>query len=493
MARICGNYVDGAEAQGWTGETSEVFNPSRGEVIARTPLSTGEDVARAVQSSRAAFPAWREVPPGERTRVLFRYRQLLEAEFDSLARLITREHGKTMEEACGDVRRGIEVVELACGIPMMLMGQALEDVGRGIDGTVTRRAVGVCAGITPFNFPAMVPMWMYPIAIACGNTFVLKPSPKVPLTALRLAELFSAAGLPPGVLNVVHGDKEAVDALLAHPDVAAVSFVGSTGVARYVHQTAAASGKRVQAAGGAKNYLVVMPDADPDAAAGAIMGAAFGCAGQRCMAGSVMIAVGDAGDRLVRMLAEAAARLEVGPTDEPGSTAAMGPLIDAAARERVLQYLDLGAREGAELITDGRQEPRLSGAGFFLGPSIFDRVEPHMRIAREEIFGPVLSVVRLPSLERAIECANLSPYGNGAVIFTGDGAAARKFTREIRCGMAGINVGVPAPMAFFPFSGWNQSFFGDLHMQGTEGIQFYTRARVVLSRWHSGGPRGTWS
>jgi malonate-semialdehyde dehydrogenase (acetylating)/methylmalonate-semialdehyde dehydrogenase len=472
--------------------TTPVFNPSRGEAIAQVPACEGDDVERAVQAARAALPGWAETPPNERTRILFRYRQLLEESFESLARQVIREHGKTFEEACGEVRRGIDVVELACGIASLLMGQCLDNAAQGIDGTVWRKPVGVCAGITPFNFPAMVPMWMYPIAIACGNTFVLKPSPKVPLTAMRLAELAVQAGLPAGVLNVVHGGKEVVDALLQHPDVAAISFVGTTKVARYIHERGSANGKRVQAAGGAKNYMIVMPDADLEATTDGIMGAAFGCSGQRCMAGSVVVTVGNVGDPLLKRLMDAAAGLKVGPTDEDDSVA-MGPMIDAAARDRVLHYLDLGVREGAVLAIDGRGLTPRSGGGFFVGPSIFDAVAPEMRIARDEVFGPVLSVMRASSLSEAIALANRSPYGNGSVIFTGDGAAAQRFSREIQCGMVGINVGVPAPMALFPFSGWNQSFFGDLHVQGQEGIQFYTRVKVVLTRWHVGGKPGTWS
>ena len=492
MAQVCGNYIDGRVVPACASDTTPVFNPSRGEVIAHAPAGKAEDVAPAVLSARKAFPGWAETPPGDRCRVLFRYRQLLEENFDSLARLVTREHGKTFEESRGDVRRGIDMVELACGIPSLLMGQFLENAAHGMDGAVSQQPLGVCAGMTPFNFPAMVPMWMYPLAIACGNTFILKPSPKVPLTAMRLAELATEAGLPPGVFNIIHGGKEAADALLRHPEIAAVSFVGSTRVAQYVHATGTENGKRVQAAGGAKNHMVVMPDADFDAAIPAIMGAAFGCCGQRCMAGSVAVAVGDAADLLIKRLVEAASKLKYGPTDQDDPVD-MGPMIDEAARARVLQYLDLGIREGAVLAADGRKETAPSGAGFFVGPSIFDRVRPEMRIAREEIFGPVLSVMRAASLEEAMAIANSSSYGNGAVIFTDDGATARLFARETQCGMVGVNVGVPAPMAVFPFSGWNQSFFGDLHMQGLEGIHFYTRAKVVLTRWHPGGKRGTWS
>ncbi len=474
------------------GDETPVFNPSTGGVIARTPACGAEHVDRAVQAARIAFTGWAETPPNDRARILFRYRQLLEENFEPLARTLTREHGKTIEEARGDVRRGIDTVELACSVPPLLMGQVLDNVAPGIDGTVSRQPLGVCAGITPFNFPAMVPMWMYSLAIACGNTFVLKPSPKVPLTAMRLAQLASQAGLPPGVFNVVHGGKEVVDALLHHPDVAAVSFVGSTPVARHIYETGTASGKRIQAAGGAKNFMIVMPDADLDSAVGAITGAAFGCTGQRCMAGSVLVAVGETGTPLVTRLAKAAEELKVGPTDEDDSVT-MGPMIDAAARDRVLRYLDLGISEGAVLVVDGRRLIPRSGNGFFTGPTIFDGVTSKMHIARDEIFGPVLSIMHASCLDDAIALANQSPYGNGGVIFTSDGASARRFTRTIRCGMVGVNVGVPAPMAVFPFAGWQQSFFGDLHLQGQEGIQFYTRARVVLTRWNPPSRRGTWS
>ena len=491
MTVVCGNYIAGKETPARTVETTPVFNPSRGEVIAEAPACKGAEVEDAVRAASAAFPAWADTPPSDRARILLQYRHHLERDFEPLARLIVREHGKTFEEARGDVRRGIDIVEMACGIPSLLMGHSLENVAKGMDAAVSRQPVGVCAGITPFNFPAMVPMWMYPLALACGNTFVLKPSPKVPLTAMRLAELTAAAGLPPGVFNVVHGGKEVVDALLQHVDIAAVSFVGSTRVAKHIYETGAANGKRVQAAGGAKNFMVVMPDADLGSATVAITGAAFGCSGQRCMAGSVVVAVGDVCEPLLERLAAAATALKVGPTDVDDSVA-MGPMIDAAARARVLEYIDLGISEGAVLEVDGRRlTPQCRG--FFIGPSIFDRVDPRMRIARDEIFGPVLSVVRAASLSEAIAIANGSPYGNGGVIFTGDGATARRFMREIRCGMVGVNVGVPAPMALFPFSGWNQSFFGDLHVQGQEGILFYTRSKVILSRWDAGGKRGTWS
>lgn len=491
MANVCAHWIAGqaVPADDRAGATP-VYNPSRGEVIARAPAGGAAEVRQAVEAARKALPSWSETPVVDRARVLFRYKALLEAQFESLARLVTREHGKTLDESRGDVRRGIEVVELACSMPSLSMGQALGNVARGIDGQVLLEPLGVCAGITPFNFPAMVPMWMYPVAIACGNTFVLKPSPKVPLTAFRLAEIAVEAGLPPGVLNVVHGGRDAVEALLEHPDVAAISFVGSTAVAKYVYQKGTANGKRVQAAGGAKNFMIVMPDADLDAATAAIMGAAFGCAGQRCMAGSVAAPVGRAAEPLLDRLSRAATELKVGPTDEDES-AGMGPLIDPAARERVLRALEDGSREGAKLVQDGRALPVacLQTQGFFVGPSIFDGVRQGMQVAREEIFGPVLSVMRAGSLNEATALANQSPYGNGAVIFAQDGGAARQFARDIRCGMVGVNVGVPAPMALFPFSGWNQSFFGDLHVQGTEGIRFYTRSKVVLSRWQYDGSR----
>jgi malonate-semialdehyde dehydrogenase (acetylating) / methylmalonate-semialdehyde dehydrogenase len=488
----CDNYIGGKSIPVTASSYTPVYNPSRGEVIARAPESDAKAVDQAVQAAMKAFPAWAETPVVERARVMFRFAHLLEAHFDELARMVTREHGKTPDEAKGDVRRGIEMVELACHAPTLLMGQTLDNIARGIDGRVERHPLGVCAGITPFNFPAMVPLWMFPIAIVCGNAFILKPSPKVPLTPMRLAELLTEAGLPEGVFNIVHGGAETVDALLKHPDVAAISFVGSTKVAKYIYETATAHGKRAQAAGGAKNYMLVMPDADLDAATNQIMGAAFGCSGQRCMAGSVAVAVGRAGDPLIESLDAAAKKMRVGPTDSPSaeSNVEMGPVIDAAARDRVRSYIELGLNEGAKLATDGRGAPLTElSEGFFLGPTIFDNVAPQMRIARDEIFGPFLSVMRVDDLSQAIARANESPYGNGAVIFTRDGGAARAFARHVNCGMVGVNVGVPAPMAVFPFTGWNQSFFGDLHIQGHEGFHFYTHNKVILNRWNDPGKR----
>lgn len=466
-----------------TAHHGDVFNPSTGEVIARVPFCSAADVEDAVRSATAALPSWENTPPTKRAAILFKYRGLLEAHFEALARLVTRENGKTLDEARGDVRRGLEVVEFACGIAHLAKGESLPQVADSIDGLTMREPVGVCAGIPPFNFPAMVPLWMFPIAIACGNTFILKPSEKVPLTVTRLAELFIEAGLPAGVLNIVHGGKEVVEAICKHPGIAAISFVGSTPVARRVYALAAEHGKRVQAGGGAKNVLVVMPDADPDATVRAIMGAAFGCAGQRCMAGSLLLGVGNAAEPLRRRMIEAMDALKVANTDADPA-AEMGPVIDAPARQRIAGLIERGLSEGALLARDGRHG--IPEQGFFLGPTLFDEVDPGMAIAREEIFGPVLSMLRPRTIEEAIALANRSPYGNGATIFTASGAWARQFAREVRCGMIGVNVGIPAPMALFPFTGWNQSFFGDLHLQGTESIMFYTRQKVVLTRWDAG-------
>jgi malonate-semialdehyde dehydrogenase (acetylating)/methylmalonate-semialdehyde dehydrogenase len=492
MTIICNNIIGGKLIPVEVSNYTPVYNPSRGAVIAQAPESDAKTVDQAVQAARLAFPGWAETPVVERARVMFRFAHLLETHFDELARLVTREHGKTPEEAKGDVRRGIEMVELACHAPTLLMGQTLDNVSRGIDGRVERHPLGVCAGITPFNFPAMVPLWMFPIAIVCGNAFILKPSPKVPLTPMRMAELLAEAGLPEGVFNIVHGGVETVDALLKHPDVAAISFVGSTKVAKYIYETATAHGKRAQAAGGAKNFMLVTPDADLDAATNQIMGAAFGCSGQRCMAGSVAVAVGKAGDPLIESLGAAAKKMRVGPTDGPSAAGDvdMGPVIDGLARDRIKSYIDIGLNEGAKLATDGRGVSLTeSTEGFFVGPTIFDNVAPQMRIAQDEIFGPVLSVMRVDDLSQAIARANESPYGNGAVIFTRDGGAARAFARHVNCGMIGVNVGVPAPMALFPFTGWNQSFFGDLHIQGHEGFHFYTHNKVILNRWNDPGKR----
>jgi malonate-semialdehyde dehydrogenase (acetylating) / methylmalonate-semialdehyde dehydrogenase len=462
-------------------ESTPVFNPSRGLEIGRCPVGSATDVDHAVRAAQAALPEWANTPPGDRARILFRYKALLEEHFNEIALLICREHGKTLVEAQGDLRRGIDVVDLACGIPSLLMGQKLGQVARNIDGEAERFPVGVCAGITPYNFPAMIPLWMFPIALACGNTFLFKPSPKVPLTATRLVELFVSAGLPPGVLNLVHGGVETVHAILDHPGIAAVSFVGSTPVAREVYRRGTANGKRVQAAGGAKNFMIVMPDADMDLAADAILSSSFGCSGQRCMAGSVAVVAGRAAEVITEKLRHLTQAMSVGATDE-GAPVGMGPLIDPVAVDRVQRYLQLGDQQNVEILVDGRQHAT-PGSGFYVGPSIVSGVAADSGLLRDEVFGPVLTLQREEDLDTAIALANSSPYGNGAVIYTRSGGAARKFARQVNCGMIGVNIGVPAPMALFPFAGWNESFFGDLHVQGNEGIQFYTRTKVTLTRW----------
>jgi len=472
--------------------TTPVHNPSTGEVIAEAPLCGAQHVDEAVQAASAAFPGWWETPPTDRARILFRFKTLLEEHFEELVRTNTREHGKTLVESRGDVKRGIEMIEFACGVPSLLMGEALENIARGIDCESIRQPLGVCAGITPFNFPAMVPLWMYPVAIACGNTFVLKPSEKVPLTAIRIAELFDQAGLPKGVLNLVHGGRECVDALLKHPQVKAVSFVGSTPIARYIYETGTRHGKRVQANGGAKNFILLMPDAEVDNSVRGVIEAAFGCAGERCMAGSTAVVVGNAAKHILPPLVEAARHIKVGPTDREAQPD-MGPLITRQHRERVAELIGVGAKEGAKIAADGRAVKVASAPnGFYLGATVLDEVQAGMTVAREEIFGPVLNVMRMEDLDAAIELANRSPYGNGASIFTCSGKAAREFKHRIRCGMVGINVGVPASMAWFPFNGWNESFFGDLHMQGKEGVQFFTQLKVTMSRWFSYGEGDVW-
>jgi malonate-semialdehyde dehydrogenase (acetylating)/methylmalonate-semialdehyde dehydrogenase len=469
-----------------------VFNPSTGEVIAECPAGGLLEVNTAVAAAAEAFPAWRDTPVVERARLMFRYRQLVEENFERLCASISREHGKTLAEARGSLFRGLENIEYACGAPSLLMSQALPDIARGVDCETLLQPLGVCVGITPFNFPAMVPLWMFPLALVCGNTFVLKPSEKVPLTAVLLVELLEKAGLPRGVLNLVHGGRECVDALLAHPEVRAVSFVGSTPVARYIYETGTRHGKRVQANGGAKNYIVVMPDADVAKTVESLSTAAFGCAGERCMAGSTAIAVGAAAERLLPELVAAAKAIRVGPTDR-ATQPDMGPLITAPHRDRVAALVASGEREGARVIADGRGV-RVAEApgGFYLGATIVDGVQPGMTLAREEVFGPVLNVMRMDGLDAAIEAANRSAYGNGAAIFTNSGKAAREFKHRVKAGMVGINVGVPATMAMFPFTGWDESFFGDLHMQGREGVQFYTQQKVVSTRWLAEGVGDVW-
>jgi malonate-semialdehyde dehydrogenase (acetylating)/methylmalonate-semialdehyde dehydrogenase len=456
-----------------------VYNPATAEVIEQVPLSGAADVDKAVKAAAAAYQAWSRTAVMERVRLMFRFRALLEEHFEELAAIITRHHGKTLDESRGEVRRGIEVVDFACGAPTLLQGRTLRDVSTGVDQDLYRYPVGVCAGIPPFNFPVMIPLWMFPLAVVAGNTFVLKPSERTPLGVQRLGELFLEAGFPAGVLNVVHGAREAVDSLLAHPEVQAISFVGSAQVARHVYQTAAAYGKRVQALGGAKNHIVVMPDADPEIAVPAILNSAFGNAGERCLAGSVAVAVGHAADMMLEPLSAAASKMVVGPGDQAGVQ--VGPLIRADHRDKVAGYVDKGVSEGAQLVVDGRHE--MSRPGFFLGPTILDRVTTEMSVGHEEIFGPVLSIARAATLDEALAHANRMSLGNMATIFTKSGRAAREFRERVEAGMTGINVPIAQPFAFFPFSGWKGSFYGDLHVHGTDGIDFYTRKKVVVTRW----------
>lgn len=467
----------------WAAPTSSgrlpVYDPATGEVIDEVPLSGPAEVDRAVAAAARAYATWSRTPVMDRAALLFRYRTLLEEHAEQLARIVTRHHGKTLDEARGEVRRGIEVVDFACGIPTLMQGRTLRQVSAGVDQDMYRFPVGVVAGITPFNFPVMIPLWMLPLAVAAGNTFVLKPSERTPLGAVRLAELFLEAGFPEGVLNVVHGGREAVDALLSHPDVRAVSFVGSEPAARHVYAEAARHRKRVQAAGGAKNHIVVMPDADLGQAVPAILNSAFGNAGERCLAGSAAIAVGPVHDGLVERVAAGAASLVVGPGDAPGVQ--LGPLIRDEHRRRVIEHIERGIADGGRVVSDGRA--LAERPGFFLGPTILDDVSEDMIVGREEIFGPVLSVGRATSLDEAIAQASRLAFGNMAVIFTQSGRAAREFRERVDAGMVGVNVGVAQPFAFFPFSGWKGSFYGDLHIHGTDGVDFYTRKKVVVSRW----------
>ncbi len=487
----CPNFI-GGEWRTPDGATTPVYNPSTGDVISHCPSGGAAEVNAAVAAAQAAFPAWSETPAVERARVFFRYRQLVEQNFDRLCQTASREHGKTLAEARGSVHRGLENIEYACGVPTLLFGDTLENLARGVDCETLLQPLGVCAGITPFNFPAMVPLWMFPLALACGNTFVLKPSEKVPLTANLLGELLDLAGLPKGVFNIVHGGRPAVDALLTHPKVRAVSFVGSTPIAKYIYETGTRHGKRVQANGGAKNYIVIMPDADVPRTVEALSTAAFGCAGERCMAGSTAITVGAAAERLLPSLVTAARAIKVGPTDRPAQPD-MGPVITAQHRDHVLKLVASGEKEGASILCDGRgvkvpDAPR----GFYLGATIVDNVQAAMTLAREEVFGPVLNVMRMDDLDRAIELTNQSAFGNGAAIFTNSGKAAREFKHRVKAGMVGINVGVPATMAMFPFTGWDDSFYGDLHIQGREAVQFYTQQKVTTTRWFGEGVGDVW-
>jgi malonate-semialdehyde dehydrogenase (acetylating)/methylmalonate-semialdehyde dehydrogenase len=477
-----GHFIGGREVAGASGRKGVVYNPATGQVRGEVAYASADETRAAITAAEAALPAWSATPPLQRARIMFKFKALLEEHTDELARLITVEHGKVFSDARGEVIRGTEVVEFACGIPQMLKGEFSENVGTNVDSWSQRQPVGVCAGITPFNFPAMVPMWMFPVAIACGNTFVLKPSEKDPSCPMRVAQLLKQAGLPDGVFNVVNGDREAVDTLLTDPRVGAVSFVGSTPVAEYIYRTASTHGKRVQALGGAKNHMVVMPDADTENAASALIGAAYGSAGERCMAISVAVAVGDAADPLIDALQRQLKQLKVGSGLDDGVE--MGPLVTREHRDRVSGYVDLGVQEGAKLVVDGRGL-RLRGLedGFFIGPCLFDRVEPQMRIYKEEIFGPVLCVVRVPDLVTATGLVNEHEFGNGTAIFTASGEAARTFTQGVQAGMVGINVPIPVPMAFHSFGGWKRSLFGALHVHGPDGVRFYTRLKTVTSRW----------
>lgn len=474
------NYIDGGWVEARAEPSQRVENPATGETIAEVPLGGAEDVGAAVAAATAAQRAWRRVPPLRRARYLFDLKYLLERDFEKISRQVTEEHGKTLAEARGDLRRGIECVEVATGAPSLLMGAALEDVAEGIDCQAVRQPIGVVACVAPFNFPAMVPLWFFPIAAACGNACIVKPSEQVPLTQQRIFELIDEAGFPPGVLNMVHGGRDAVDALLTHETIRAVSFVGSSPVAEHVYRTAAAHGKRVQALGGAKNFLVVMPDADMERALDAVSASAYGCAGERCLAGSVVVAVGDAHARVREGLLERVRAIRVGDGAQDGVT--MGPVISAAHKERVLGYVEQGVAEGAQLIHDGRNA-NLPEAGYFVGPCLFDAVEPDMVIAREEIFGPVLAIMRARDLDHALEIIGSHPLANASSIFTSSGAAARQFKYEVEASMAAVNIGVAAPMSFFSFGGAKGSFFGDLKAHGREAFDFYTDRKVVMTRW----------
>ena len=479
------HYINGKVYKGSSSKKGKVYNPATGTQESEVILGTKSDLDHAVENAKLAFEKWSQVTPLQRARVIFKYKELIEKNYDELTKLIVSEHGKVYDDAKGSLTRGLEIVEFACGIPQMLKGEFTENVGTNIDSWSMRQPLGVCAGITPFNFPAMVPMWMYPMAIACGNTFILKPSEKDPSCSVRLAQLFSEAGLPDGVLNVVNGDKEVVDSILTNKDIKAVSFVGSTPIAKYIYENAAKNEKRVQALGGAKNHCVVMPDCDMDQAVNGLMGAAYGSAGERCMAQSVAVAVGGIGDELIEKLSKKVEALKVGPGLDKNSE--MGPLVTKEHLEKVKGYVDLGVKEGAKLVVDGR-EIKLQGYenGFFIGGCLFDNVTKNMRIYNEEIFGPVLSVVRVKDFNDAIQLINDHEFGNGTSVYTRDGDVGRTFANKIKVGMVGINIPIPVPVAFHSFGGWKRSLFGDLHMHGPEGVKFYTKLKTITSRWPSG-------
>ncbi len=483
------HWIGGKFATGSSDRKGRVFNPATGEQVAEARLANVADVNAAVAVAKAALPEWSATPPLRRARIMFRFNELILANEQELAEMITNEHGKTIEDAKGDILRGREVVEFACGIPHLLRGDFTEDVGTGVDAYSIRQPVGVCAGITPFNFPAMIPLWMFPLSIACGNTFILKPSERDPSCPLRLVELAHEAGVPEGVVNMVNGDKEAVDAILTHADIDAVSFVGSTPVAQYIYSTAAEHGKRVQALGGAKNHMVVMPDADMEQAADALISAGYGSAGQRCMAVSVAVAVGDdTADALVEKLTPKIQELKIGPGN--GDDIEMGPVVTKQAQERIFSLIDQGEKDGATLVVDGRGF-KMQGYenGYFMGGTLFDNVTEDMSIYREEIFGPVLSLVRSQDYEDAVDLVNRNEYGNGTAIFTRDGDAARDFAERVQIGMVGVNVPIPVPVAYHSFGGWKRSLFGDMHMHGMEGVRFYTRQKAITSRWPKSGVR----
>ncbi|MEO3711455.1 CoA-acylating methylmalonate-semialdehyde dehydrogenase [Roseateles flavus] len=488
-ARELGHFIAGQRVAARGERRQPVYNPATGAVARQLQLGTVEDVQAAVAAAQAAFPAWADTPPLRRARVMFKFLELLHRHHDTLAAMITAEHGKVFSDAQGEVARGIDIVEFACGIPQLLKGDFTEQVSNGIDNWTLRQPLGVVAGITPFNFPFMVPMWMAPVALACGNAFILKPSERDPSPSLFVAELLKEAGLPDGVFNVVQGDKTVVDALLHHPDVKALSFVGSTPIAQYIYETGASQGKRVQALGGAKNHMVVMPDADIDQTVDALIGAAYGSAGERCMAISVAVLVGEAADRIMPRLAERARSLVIRNGMDPA--AEMGPIVTREARERIEGYIALGVAEGAELLVDGRGH-RVAGHedGFFTGGTLFDHVTPGMRIYREEIFGPVLACVRVPDFATAVDLVNAHEFGNGVACFTSDGNVAREFARRIQVGMVGINVPIPVPMAWHGFGGWKKSLFGDMHAYGEEGVRFYTKQKSVMQRWPASTPKG---
>jgi malonate-semialdehyde dehydrogenase (acetylating)/methylmalonate-semialdehyde dehydrogenase len=488
VVRTVSNWINGEIAESQSARYGDVFDSATGEKCARVVMSTEADVDAAVAAAKAALPAWSKTPVLRRARVMFKLKELIERDRAEIAALIAQEHGKVLHDADGSIQRGLEVVEFACGIPHLIKGEFNDQVGTGVDTYSMRQAVGVCAGITPFNFPAMVPMWMFPLAIACGNTFILKPSEKDPSCSLKWAELLAEAGLPPGVFNVVQGDHVAVNSILNDDRVAAVSFVGSTPVAEHVYRTASENGKRVQALGGAKNHLVVLPDADMDQAADALVGAGYGSAGERCMAISAVVAVGGSAEPLLEKLLPRIDALKIGPGMDNSND--MGPLITAEHRDKVRSYIDIGEEEGAEVVVDGRAHEITQSPGYFLGPTLFDHAKSDMRVYQEEIFGPVLTMVRVETFDEAIKLVNEHEYGNGTSIFTRDGDAAREFANNIEVGMVGVNVPIPVPLAFHSFGGWKRSLFGDMSIYGMEGVRFYTRLKTVTSRWPTGIRKG---